>query len=74
MLSTIRRSTVANLALTIFWVAYAVTAAWLLYDLTPSLSRPVVMILGGYGALLAVATVIIVFGRRAHHAPGPGGV
>jgi len=73
MLSTMSRSTVANLALTIFWVAYAGTAAWLLYELTPLLSRPVVMILGGYGALLAGATVIIVFGWRPHHAPGPGG-
>jgi hypothetical protein len=71
MLTIMRQAAVANLVLTILWVAYAVTAAGLLYDLTPPLSRPLLLILGGYGALLAVATVIIFFGRR--HTGDPGG-
>ena len=50
----------AVFALIVFWSAYAIAAAWALYLATPPLSRNLLLILSGYGGLLAVATLAIV--------------
>jgi hypothetical protein len=73
MLSTMRRPAIATLVLAVLWVSYALTAAWLLYEATPALSRPLLVILGGYSALLALVTGLIVACLRAKRVAGPGG-
>ena len=50
--------------LLLFWVTYASAALWALYQATPLLSRPLLFILGGYGALLAIMTLIVVLRAR----------
>jgi len=68
-----KRPAIATLVLAVLWVGYALTAAWLLYEATPELSRPLLMILGGYSALLALVSGLIIACFRAKHAVGSGG-
>jgi len=58
-----RKPSSAVLALIVFWTAYAIGAGWTLYLATPPLSRDVVLILCGYGALLTVVTLAILLRR-----------
>lgn len=54
-----RRPTPALLALIGFWTLYAIAAGWKLYeayDAIEPVSRDLLLILGGYGAILAVVT------------------
>ena len=58
-----RKPSPAVFTLIVFWTAYTIAAAWTLYWATPPLSRDLLLILGGYGAILAVATVAILLLR-----------
>jgi hypothetical protein len=53
-----------NVILLLFWVTYASAALWAVYQATPLLSRPLLFILGGYGAVLAIVTLIVVLRAR----------
>ena len=53
-----------NVILLLFWVTYASAALWAVYRATPLLSRPLLFILGGYGAVLAIVTLIVVLRAR----------
>ena len=54
-----RKPTPAPFTLIVFWTLYAIAATWTLYEATPPLSRDLLLILGGYGAILAVVTGVI---------------
>jgi hypothetical protein len=55
------RDVPALVALILFWAGYASAAMWALYQGTPPLSRPLLLILGGYGAVLALVTVAMLW-------------
>ena len=55
-----RKPSSAVFTLIVFWTAYAIAAAWTVYVETPLLSRDLLLILAGYGALLALVTAAIV--------------
>jgi len=53
-----------NVILLLFWITYASAALWAVYQATPLLSRPLLFILGGYGAVLAIVSLIVVLRAR----------
>jgi len=55
---------VVKTILLLFWVTYASAALWSVYHATPLLSRQLLLILGGYGAILAIVTFIVVLRAR----------
>ena len=62
-----RRPTPALSALIVFWTLYALAAGWKLYeayDAIEPVSRNLLLILGGYGAILAVITGAILLRIR----------
>ena len=62
-----RRPTPALFALIVFWTLYALAAGWKLYeayDAIEPVSRNLLLILGGYGAILAVVTGVILLRNR----------
>ncbi|HXX84016.1 MAG TPA: hypothetical protein VEN29_08535 [Casimicrobiaceae bacterium] len=65
-----RRPTSALLATIIFWSTYLVLAAYALYEATPPLGRTLMLILGGYAAILAVLTLVLL--RRGRPASPDG--
>jgi hypothetical protein len=50
--------------LLVFWVTYAVAGLWSVYQATPLLSRHLLLILGGYGVILAIVTLIVALRAR----------
>jgi membrane protein DedA with SNARE-associated domain len=58
------------LATIIFWSTYVVLAAYVLYDATPPLGRTLMLILGGYAAILGALTVALL--RRGRPASPDG--
>jgi len=62
------RPSTVNVILQVFWVTYAIAALWSVYQATPLLSRHLLLILGGYGAILAVVTLIVVLRARIKRA------
>jgi hypothetical protein len=65
-----RRLSPAVLAITVFWGCYAIAAAYLLYVEMPPLGQVLTLVLGGYAAILAVLSVVLLL--RTRPAP-PGG-
>jgi hypothetical protein len=68
-----RRPTRALLATVLFWTTYVISAAYVLYEETPPLGRVLMLVLGGYAAILSVLTVVLL--RRTpptHPAAGAG--
>ena len=62
-----RRLTPAVLATIVFWSSYAIVAAYVLYEETPPLGRVLMLVLGGYAAVLAVLTVVLWMRTRSAH-------
>lgn len=54
-----KRPAPAVFTLIVFWALYAIAAAWTLYQTIPPVSRNLLLILGGYAAVLAILTVAI---------------
>jgi len=54
-----RRLTPAVLATIVFWSSYAIVAAYAVYEETPPLGRVLMLVLGGYAAMLAVLTLVL---------------
>jgi len=65
-----RRPAAALLATILFWSAYVAVAIYVLYVATPPLGRTLMLILGGYAAILAMLTVVLL--RRARPASRDG--
>lgn len=61
-----RPPTPALAAITVFWVIYAIIAAYVLYQVTPPVNRVLLIILGGYAAVLALVTGVLL--RRSRPA------
>jgi hypothetical protein len=68
-----RRPTPALFTLGVFWTLYALAAAWTLYGAALPAGRDLLLILGGYGAVLAVVSGAILLrawlrssGKRPH--------
>ena len=57
-----------TVALTVFWVAYAIAAAYVLYEKTPPVSRFVLLVLASYALVVAILTIIVLWHPRR---PGP---
>lgn len=66
-----RRLLPGTLALIVFWVGYAITAAYVLYVETPPVSRFLLVALGAYAVMLAALTVVVL--RRPPPATCRGG-
>jgi hypothetical protein len=67
MLSSMRRPNPALSALIVFWTLYAIAVGWKLsdaFDAIEPVSRDLLLILGGYGAILAVITGAILLRIR----------
>jgi hypothetical protein len=64
MLQAMRRPTPATVVLAVLWIGYAIGGAWLVYRETPLLSRDLLLILTGYGAIVAAVTALIILRIR----------
>jgi len=62
-----RRPTPSLLAIIVFWASYVPIAAYVLYEVTPPVSRALLLILGGYAAILGVLTFVLL--RRGRRGP-----
>jgi hypothetical protein len=51
-----RKPSPTALALIVFWMLYAIAAAWTVYQSTPPVGRDLLFILGSYGVVLVGAT------------------
>ena len=60
-----QRPSPALAALTLFWIAYAITAAVALYQALPGVNRDLFLILGGSTALLVVGTFALIWRDHA---------
>jgi hypothetical protein len=56
------RPSLALATLIAFWVIYGIGAGWALYQGTPLLSRPLLLILGAYSVFLVLFTAAIFWG------------
>jgi hypothetical protein len=61
----------ATVVLAIIGIGYVVGEGWLIYRETPVLSRDLLLILSGYGAIVAALTAIVVLLLRFNHSSNP---
>ena len=59
-----QRLSLATKVLVVFWTAYGMVAVYTLHQALPPVSRDLLLILGGMGAILVIATFAIVLRNR----------
>ena len=61
-----RRPTLSTVLLVVIGTAYAIAEGWRLYEATPLLSRDLLLIIGGYGAIVMALTAGVVVSTWPH--------
>jgi hypothetical protein len=66
-----RHLSLATVVLAIIGIGYVVVEGWLIYRATPVLSRDLLLILSGYGAIVTALTAIVVLLLRVNRSSSP---
>jgi hypothetical protein len=64
MLQAMGRLSLDTVVLAVLWISYAIGAAWIVYRETPLLSRDLLLILTGCGAMIAALTALVILRIR----------